>query len=321
MSTTPRPVPSSASGAPSLLTPIRRRGLLAEGYSDHEIATQRHSGTLQSLRPGLYLPGVEAHSASAAERHRALISGFAGDLVAGSIVSHTSAAVMFGLPLWNVPLRRLHVTRQRRAGGHRSAWVHMHAVAAELPVAHVDGIQVTSPAQTVIDCARILPFEQGVILADSALHRALVTPAELEEALVGVRGCAGARRAAHVVGFADGLSESVGESRSRVMFRQLGLPAMQLQHHIYDEDRTEVARVDFAIPELRIAGEFDGRVKYGQLLKPGQTPGEAVFAEKRREDAIRHLRWIVIRWVWEELDTPGVVERRWRQAIDWARNL
>ena len=34
-------------------------------------------------------------------------------------------------------------------------------------------------------------------------------------------------------------------------------------------------------------GEFDGRVKYGRLLKPGQDPGEVVFAEKRREDLIR----------------------------------
>ena len=51
-------------------------------------------------------------------------------------------------------------------------------------------------------------------------------------------------------------------------------------------------------------GEFDGRVKYGRLLRPGQEPGDAVFEEKRREDAIRDEGWGVVRWVWSDLQVP-----------------
>jgi len=57
-----------------------------------------------------------------------------------------------------------------------------------------------------------------------------------------------------------------------------------------------------AWPELGVYGEFDGKVKYGRLLKPGQDPGEAVFAEKRREDEVRRATGgTMIRWVWDEL--------------------
>jgi hypothetical protein len=33
-------------------------------------------------------------------------------------------------------------------------------------------------------------------------------------------------------------------------------------------------------------GEFDGRVKYGPLPKPGQGIGDVLFDEKQREDAL-----------------------------------
>jgi hypothetical protein len=66
-------------------------------------------------------------------------------------------------------------------------------------------------------------------------------------------------------------------------------------------------------------GEFDGKVKYGRALRPGQDPGEAVFVEKRREDALRDRSLQVVRWVWAELATFDVVaERLWR-AFDRGR--
>ncbi|GAA4698289.1 hypothetical protein GCM10023215_40850 [Pseudonocardia yuanmonensis] len=65
-----------------------------------------------------------------------------------------------------------------------------------------------------------------------------------------------------------------------------------------------------------MVGEFDGRVKYGRLLPPGQEPGDAVFAEKIREDAIRAAGWTVLRWTWGELRDFGPVAARLRRALD-----
>ena len=73
--------------------------------------------------------------------------------------------------------------------------------------------------------------------------------------------------------------------------------------------------VDFAWPELRVVGEFDGRVKYGKYLAPGESEGDAVFVEKIREDRIRDEGWRVVRWVWAELAAFGPVAVRLRRAF------
>ncbi len=62
-------------------------------------------------------------------------------------------------------------------------------------------------------------------------------------------------------------------------------------------------------------GEFDGRVEYGRLLRPGQPPGDVVFEEKRREDAMRGEDWGMVRWTWSEIDAPGVVAARVTRAL------
>jgi hypothetical protein len=87
-------------------------------------------------------------------------------------------------------------------------------------------------------------------------------------ALDRARGCPGVPVARRVVAFADGRSESVGESRSRVAIAAAGLPPPELQWSMRLDHG--MAYTDFAWPELRTVGEFDGRVKYGRLLRPGQ---------------------------------------------------
>jgi very-short-patch-repair endonuclease len=109
----------------------------------------------------------------------------------------------------------------------------------------------------------------------------------------------------------------VGESRSRVLLDRARLPAPVLQWEV--PARRWVGRTDFAWPELRTVGEFDGRVKYGRLLRPGQEPGDVVFDEKRREDAIRDAGFQVVRWVWADLDDFDEVVARLYAAFARAR--
>ena len=255
-----------------------------------------------------------------------MINSVVPSLVPGSIVSHAPAAVLWGLPTWGIALDRIHVSRQMSSGASRTAGLHVHAARDDVTTAVVDAgdIAITDPARTVIDVARSVPFEQGVVVADAALHSRLVTADELLHEAQRAAGRTGASRARAVVAFADGRSESVGESRSRVLMHRAGLAAPELQVTVLDENGREVARSDFGYPELRVVGEFDGKIKYGRLLHLGQAPGDAVFQEKRREDAIRDAGWIVIRWVWAELGRPEVIIARWRQAFDrasrWVRS-
>jgi hypothetical protein len=115
--------------------------------------------------------------------------------------------------------------------------------------------------------------------------------------------------------FADGRSESVGESRSRVLIKRLGLPAPDLQVEVRRSSGSLIGRSDFGWRQERTLAEFDGRVTYGRLLRPGQDPSDVVFAEKLREDALRDQGFQVVRWIWSGLDRPLVVGDRLNRAF------
>jgi hypothetical protein len=140
-----------------------------------------------------------------------------------------------------------------------------------------------------------------VVTADWALAGGVVTPEELADAVARCKGWRGCPKARGVVAFADGRSESVGESRSRVAIARLGLPTPLPQWEVWNPYGQLVGRVDFGWPPWRVVGEFDGRTKYGRLLLPGQHPGEVVYQEKLREDELRAEQLTVVRWTWRDL--------------------
>jgi hypothetical protein len=91
--------------------------------------------------------------------------------------------------------------------------------------------------------------------------------------------------------------------------------APTLQFPVRTDGGLLLGRADFAWEQQRAVGEFDGRVEYGRLLRPGQSPGDAVFEEKRREDAFRDEGWGVVRWTWPDLDQPGRLRDRVGRAL------
>jgi hypothetical protein len=52
-----------------------------------------------------------------------------------------------------------------------------------------------------------------------------------------------------------------------------------------------------------------------RCLRLGQAPGDAVFEEKVREDALRDDGLEVARWVWDEIDAFDLPEARIRRAF------
>lgn len=113
--------------------------------------------------------------------------------------------------------------------------------------------------------------------------------------------------------FADARAESPAESKSRALFHTLGFRAPSLQSTIRTESGSY--RCDFCWEEDQVIGEVDGRIKYyDPALLAGRDPGDVVYAEKLREDALRRAGWIVIRWGWKELQNPQLLARRLVQA-------
>jgi hypothetical protein len=286
--------------------------MLASGFSDDEVRRLLRIGDLTRVRRGSYFVGPLPEEP--ARRHRLAISAAVRALADEAVLSHISAAVVHGLPLWNVPLGWVHVTRARPTGGRRGRIVHVHTAPLQADeIALVDGIAVTSVARTVVDVARTVPFEQAVVVVDGALAKGLVDGPALAEALLRATGWRGAPAARRAVAFGEPGAASVGESRSRVAIMRAGLPQPVLQWEVRDGSGHLIGRTDFGWPELSAVGEFDGEIKYGRLLRPAQSAGEAVFAEKVREDHIRATGLGMARWVWHELGpTFGPVAARIR---------
>ena len=297
---------------------LLRREAVTGGWSDDELGRLVRAGELARLRRGAYVDAILPADKGAV--HRLLVRATMAGLRRPAVVSHQSAAVLHGLPLWDVPLDRVHVTRRPRAWNDTSAVLCCHvARLRDDEVMVVDGIEVTDPVRTALDLARSLPHEAAVVAIDAALHIGALSHEVLRRRLFDIAGTPGSRSAARAVSAADGRSESVGESRSRVILHRWKLPPSALQFEIRSAGGIFLGRSDFAWEDWRLLGEFDGRLKYGRLLRPGQEAGDVVFEEKRREDAIREEDWGMVRWTWSDLKRPDRLAARVRRARDRRR--
>lgn len=295
---------------------VMARQLAAEGFRPSEIARLVRRRELIRVRRGGYVTEVPDDER---EQHRQLIDATLRLSSTDVVVSHLSAAALHGLPIMRNTLDRVELSRPGRSGGYVRKSVHLHAVLlTDADRVVLDGRPVTTLARTTVDVARRLPERRGVAVADAALAFGMTV--EQAAAAVGrLGGCTGIGRARRVLDFADGRSESVGESEGRFVMAAAGLPPPTLQFEVYDERGEFVARCDYAWPEQRTLGEFDGLIKYGRLLRPGETSSDVIVAEKLREDALRDLGWEVVRLIWDDLSRPANLAARVRRAFARAR--
>ena len=255
---------------------ILRPRALADGYDDKEIARHRRSGVWSSVRRGAYVGSASAEALTRRSRHRLLIEATLSKLRRPAVVSHASAAVLHGLPLWSVPLTAVHVTRNppAKSDSDRNLICHVCRLGPD-EVTVVDGMAVTTPTRTILDLGRLIAFTPAVIAADDGLRRILTTREFLMTSLQDLIGTRGSRNAARVVQFADGRSESVGESRSRVVLAEAGLPAPDLQVEVFAEGGFFLGRGDFGYRQQRCSGSSTGESSTDgcyALASPRATP-------------------------------------------------
>ncbi len=178
------------------------------------------------------------------------------------------------------------------------------------------GRLVTCATRSTVDALSLMSVESGMVSGDWMLSQGLTDFERLWALKTAMNHWPGTRTLEVTLRLLDGRSESPGESRGRYLFWWLGLPKPELQYEVVDAAGRLVAINDFAWPDRNIYGEFDGKVKYGRLLEPGQDPGEVVFAEKRREDEIRRVTGgTVVRWVWSELHSASAPTRQLLQLV------
>ncbi|QJW35875.1 hypothetical protein [Cellulosimicrobium protaetiae] len=262
---------------------------LAREHLPEEVRRRLADGEWERLRRGAYrdAPPPDRPPAAAA---RALVvaraRAVAHALRADPVVSHASAALLHGLPLWTLPTTT-HVVQSYRRSGSAARDVTRHV--AEVGVedrATVLGVTTTSLARTVADCLRTMPALDALVVADAALARGL-RRSDVEDVLDRRPRGRGSRRSRYVLGLADPGAESARETWLRYVLVRTGLPRPETQVPL----RTEVGgvRVDLGWTRWRLLLEFDGLVKYRtgpSGLAPREDPGRVLVQEKLRQEAI-----------------------------------
>lgn len=221
------------------------------------------------------------------------------------LVSHTSAALMLGLPLTVNPDR---VHGCRRAGGQhrRRSGYTIHTGYADARSSWVNGVEVLEPRFVVMGVAELHGRNQAVVVGDAAVARGHVTLDELRAVAESCTHHPVHATFARAVELIDGRSESAGESRSRLLLVGLGYRVVP-QVVIRDARGAFLARVDFLIEGTRVIVEFDGMVKY--------VTQADLAAEKRRELSLLRAGYTVVRIVWSDLDNPTRVRALLEDAL------
>jgi len=143
-----------------------------------------------------------------------------------AVVCLRSSAAVHGWELKSIPPKpEIAVRPNRKVTGDR--WDGVRVCWLNLADDEVrDG--VTTPLRTVIDCARQLPFDEALAIADSALRSRKVTRRELDEVCVRGAGADAVRRVLH---HADARAANPFESVLRALCLEAGL-AVEPQHPI-----------------------------------------------------------------------------------------
>lgn len=208
-------------------------------------------------------------------------------------LSHVSAAVHHGWEVRAVPERpQVAIPRGRKAM--RATSVDVRRL--DLQADDVDGL-ATNPLQTVLWCARDLPFADSLTVADSALRHGAVDRDQLVRAATAIPGGAG-RRAERVARYADGGAANPFESTLRAIAIDEGLGVIP-QFEV--RARGLVLHPDLVDPVHGVVLEAESWEFHGRERR-------AFERDVERYTALVVTGWRVLRFTWSEVMlTPDYV--------------
>jgi very-short-patch-repair endonuclease len=208
---------------------------------------------------------------------------------AGAVLSHSSAAALWGLLPGTDGL--LHVTVPRGRGARRRGLaIHRSRTLTERDVRVLERLPVTSAARTLLDLAETEAERRLQRALDEALVARLASEATVREMLGRAAGRRGASRLAALLGdpASPALTRSEAEERFLALVAEAGLP----RPHV--NARACGYEVDFLWPEHRVVVEIDGYRFHGT---------RAAFERDRRKSAELSAAGLqAIRATWLQID-------------------
>lgn len=277
-----------------------RERLAQERISARKLRRLVHENKAITLAKGQYISIHNWQRLSPQEQHLGRIIAHSRALK-HPVFTHQSATILHGLPVLHIP-HKVHV---RGTSGSSSASFYRHEdqYTIQAPTTCFSrAITATDIASTVAGCARTLPCEDAVVIADGALSRRQgphrLPHALLYAALTSLKhhGCAKARKVAQLM---SDKTDSPGESLTRLHLHEYGLHPVE-QYPVSTDAGEFVG--DFGFIAQKIMVEFDGRIK--QTSRVMNPDGWAVDREKERENALMRLGWRILRLNWEHVRRP-----------------
>jgi very-short-patch-repair endonuclease len=265
---------------------------LVAATSRRKLASAVTSGSVERLARGVYI----LPAAPSAEQVAIAYDG---------VVSHLSAAAAWELPLLAKP-EKPHITVPRKRNPKAGPPVVLHWA----PITVEDRRKgITSVLRTVLDCARILPFDEALAIADAALAKGLMNQQEFANAADAMRG-PGRPNARRVAAAAHAGSESFLESMLRALLMAEEIEGFEPQFKV--ETGSFPVQVDFGHGPARIALEAEGFAFHG-------SSGDFA-ADCRRYDELVAVGWLVLRFTyWQVLAEPKWVAEMIRAALEQRR--
>ena len=297
---------------------MTRRQAVAEGVSVDQIDDWVRRGRWVSARRGVYT-SAEFWESLEERRERPLYLSRAASLAMRKphVRSHDSAALELGMQILKPDPMLVHVTRSGVVGSRTEHGVKHHKAPYRLDqVVKVDGWPVLDAARTAADIAREHGYVRGVVAFDSAL-RAGATREQMARAIEAMRNWPGVTQVRAAEDLADLRSANVAESLGKILVTELGFGRPEPQFGLSDGSREVWC-------DLRLGRHFfeiDGAVKYVRASDGGyaEDPGEALWAEKVRQDFVTGFKTGVSRIVWADFwgdRRTYALERLRREYLD-----
>ena len=262
----------------------RRRDLLAAGLTRRALQRRVRLGELRRLTPHLYTDVAEP---SPDEGLRAAA------VALDAVVSHTSAALLWGLELVSTPVEPTVLVRRDRSRATYDGVVVRRSDVDAGEWRRRDGVRVTTVVRTLLDLCRSLPLGEAVATVDSALRQRSASLKDLRAALCALPAGRGRSLVARVLALVDVRCGSVLESLLRVLLHVHGVRAPRTQVLVRARDGSAIGRVDFAWPDVRLVVEADGFAFHADRRRYRD--------DRRRSNALVLAGWRLLRFSWEDV--------------------
>jgi hypothetical protein len=300
---------------------VLRSELIADGFTDRQIASRVSAGELHRVRHGAYVDGPFWAGLSAEDRHRLTVRAVLRRAHPGSVATHVSAAIERRAPVWGIPLDQVHLTRLDGKTGRREAGVaHHRGSLSPDDVEIVNGIPVSAAPRCAVEMTTMAGVEAGLVSVNGLLASGQLTEAELSDEVERLKFWPDTLTTTVVQRLADPRIQSAAESRTLFLCWAQRLPRPEPQVGVLDEWGHVFAYADFLWRREGVFLEFDGRIKYERFRREGETLEQYLLREKRREELICQLTgWVCIRITWEDLASPRRTAQRIRRILDSRR--